>query len=91
MYTLVLKEWHVDLSMIKVSTEAPEVVTLESLAVALGSTESILKGMLEGFSDDGTEVPIGKVLAKQWYTVSTNEGTKDVCTLADAWRLTEMF
>lgn len=95
MYNLVLKEWHSELSAIKVSTEVPavnpEVVTLESLAVALGSTVAILKGYLEGFADDGSEIAIGARLALQWFVAETNEGSKDVCTLADAWRLTELL
>jgi hypothetical protein len=91
MYNLVLKEWHSELSAIKVSTEVPEVVTLESLAVALGSTVAILKGYLEGFADDGSEIAVGERLAKQWFNTGTNEGPKDVCTLADAWRLTELL
>ena len=91
MYNLVLKEWHSELSAIKVSTEVPEVVTLESLAVAIGSTEVILKEYLEGFSDDGSEIAIGASLALQWFNAVTNEGAKDVCTLADAWRLAELL
>lgn len=91
MYNLVLKEWHTELSAMKISTEVPEVVTLESLAVALGSTVAILKGYLEGFADDGSEIAIGEALALQWFVAVTNEGSKDVCTLADAWRLTELL
>lgn len=99
MYNLVLKEWHSELSAIKVSTEVPavnpavnpEVVTLESLAVALGSTVAILKGYLEGFADDGSEIAVGASLAKQWFEAETNEGSKEVCTLADAWRLKELL
>lgn len=91
MYNLLLKEWHSALSAIKVSTEVPEVVTLESLAVALGTTEIILKGYLEGFADDGSEVPAGRTLALQWFNALTNEGSKDVCTLSDAFRLTELL
>ena len=91
MYNLVLKEWHSELSAIKVSTEVPEVVTLESLAVALGSTEVILKGYLEGFADDGSEIAIGASLAPQWFNAVTNEGAEDVCTLTDAWRLVELL
>ena len=91
MYNLVLKEWHSELSAIKVSTEVPEVVTLEHLAVALGSTVAILKGYLEGFADDGSEIAMGARLALQWFVVETNEGSKECCTLADAWRLTELL
>lgn len=92
MYNLVLKEWHSKLSAIKVSADVnPEVVTLESLAVALESTVAILKGYLEGFADDGSEIAVGESLAKQWFVAVTNEGSKEVCTLADAWRLVELL
>ncbi len=91
MYNLVLKEWHSKLSAIKVSTEVPEVLTLESLAVALGSTVGILKGYLEGFANDGSEIAVGASLAKQWFVAVTNEGSKEVLTLADAWRLVELL
>jgi len=91
MYNLVLKEWHSKLSRLKISTEVPEVVALESLAAVLGSTVGILKGYLEGFADDGSEIAEGERLAKQWFNVGTNEGSKDVCTLADAWRLVELL
>ena len=91
MYNLVLKEWHSELSAMKISTEVPEVVTLEHLAVALGSTVAILKGYLEGFADDGSEIAEGESLAKQWFVAITTEGSKECCTLADAWRLMELL
>ena len=91
MYNLVLKEWHSELRAIKVSTEVPEIVALEHLAVALGSTVAILKGYLEGFADDGSEIAVGESLAKQWFVAVTNEGSKEVCTLADTWRLVELL
>ena len=95
MYNLVLKEWHSKLRAIKVSTEVPavnpEVVALEHLAVALGSTVAILKGYLEGFADDGSEIAMGARLAPQWFVAVTNEGSKECCTLADAWRLVELL
>ena len=86
MYTLQPYRWHSVYNDIALGTEGtkPEVVTLESLGLSLGIPVIDLKGVLENFA---ASIEDTKPVAKQWFNASTNLGAKDVCTLADAWRL----
>lgn len=86
MYTLIPYRWHSVYDDIELGIEGtkPEVVTLESLGLSLGIPVIDLKGVLENFA---ASIEDTKPVAKQWFNASTNLGAKDVCTLADVWRI----